>query len=101
MEILTSPAEQRGPLTRQWPSTGSVIALTEPAVWGRYSTRDEARRARKRFKDAPGAQYRVRYMPSERWPAEPWTVLAFAWEHEADAINEHGEVNSAVRNVSA
>ncbi len=67
------------------------------ATWGRYSDRDHARLARNRFEDVPGAHYRVKYAPDERYPNEPYAVLCFDWEHDADAFDANGEVNSAVR----
>lgn len=66
--------------------------MSKPAVWGRYDTRDYARLARNRFKDQPGAYYRIRYLPSIRWPDFPWAVLCFDWLSDADAIDGNGEI---------
>ena len=68
---------------------------TKPySIWGRYPDRDFARLARNRFADVPGAWYRVRYMPDERYPDEPYALCVFDWEHDANAYDHEGEVRA-------
>lgn len=62
------------------------------AIWGRYSDRDHARLARNRFEDQPGAHHRVRYMPDERYPAEPYCLCVYDYEDEANEVDANGEV---------
>lgn len=67
------------------------------SIWGRYPDRDFARLARNRFSDAPGAYYRVRYMPSERYPGQPYVLAVYGWEDDANAYDHNGEVREAVK----
>lgn len=68
------------------------MSVASYATWGRYSDRDYARLARNRFADQPGAHYRVRYMPDERYPPEPYVLAVFDWEYDADAFDANGEL---------
>jgi hypothetical protein len=68
---------------------------TKPySIWGRYPDRDFAR-ARNRFSDVPGAHYRVRYMPTTRYPDCPYAVVAYDWLGDADSIDANGELREA------
>lgn len=73
---------------------GERSVTTSFSTWGRYESRDYARLARNRFADVPGAHYRVRYMPDERYPFEPYAVLCFDYEEDADAFDANGEVKA-------
>lgn len=63
-------------------------------IWGRYDADYHARLALRCFEDQPGAYHRVRYMPDERYPAEPYVLAVFDWEHDADAFDSNGELRA-------
>lgn len=71
---------------------------TKPySIWGRYPDRDFARLAHNRFKDVPGAYYRVKYMPCERHPDCPYALVAFGWPEDADEFDADGELREATK----